>query len=210
MNNSMQFTDDERARLLAVWKRPSEKKIEVIKSFIDSAEFILSDVLNNDFLPIPDWSTKEANRARSEIAAHARALRLALGRLPERELWRLGTVSGITMQVWRMPEPTKRYVPVLSNFFIPITLRQLEIIEAVIKEEDKSPGRKPQPGPNKTLESQIIKRLIFAYSPKTLKVSTSRNGNFYIFLKELGEITGLQFGHDLLKSVNGKEKRGGM
>ena len=49
MNNSMQFTDDERARLLAVWKHPSEKKLEALKSFIDSAEFILSDVLNNDF-----------------------------------------------------------------------------------------------------------------------------------------------------------------
>ena len=161
-------------------------------------------------MPIPVWSDKEANKARAEVAAHARALRLALERLPERELWRLGTVSGITMKNWKMPEPTDRYVTVLSSFFMPITLRQLQIIEAVIKEEDKFPGRKPQPGPNKPLESQIIKRLIFAYSPQTLKVSTSRNGNFYIFLKELGEIAGLQFGHDLLKSVNGKEKRGGM
>lgn len=199
MNNSMQFTDDERARLLAVWKRPSEKKLEAIKKFIEAAEFIVSDVFDND-RPIPVWSVKEANKAHTEIEKHARALRLALERLPQEELGRLGILSGITMQVWKMPEPTKGYVPVLSNRFMPITLRQLQIIESVIKEGDKYPI-KALPGPHKPLERLLIKRLILVYSPQIGEASKSKNGNFYLFIKELAEITGLEIGYDLFKSA---------
>ena len=199
MNNSMQFTDDERARLHAVWKRPSEKKLEAIKKFIELTEFIVSDVLHHE-IPIPVWSVKDAKKAHSEIEKHARALRLALQGLPPGELNRLGTLAGFTMQTWKMPEPTKGYVPVLSNCFMPITLRQLQIIESVIEVNDRH-ARKALPGPHKPLERLLIKRLILVFSPQIGEASLSKNGNFYLYIKELADIAGLEIGHDLFKSA---------
>lgn len=187
-----EFTPTQRKVLLALWKQES-KQIAAAK-FINYAEKILSWAYR---YPTDLQTDAEAVELSQVIELHANALRIALERLnnSERAAW-----GSLVSSALRGGTCDRLFIINEGQSHTNQILRSLYALEEVAKRSAAS--RKPKRGPQKIVESKVIRDLASVYEMSFGRLpAVSSNGIFVQFLRQVGDIVGLEMGPDLVRSV---------
>lgn len=199
------FTPSQRRDLAACWPaRMSAAKRQALDGFLSDTEFALS-VLLHPSIARSRLTQKEWCDALLSMETHARALHLAIERLPDHEYLMLSeTISVYISKHGILPSRERVYgrcskeIAIAPGDVLPL----LSTLTAQLDLVGKRIGRRPlRRGVDKGLEYEILLSLVGLHRYILGEVSASENGVFVRFLKTLGPMVGLSFGVDLLKTV---------
>jgi len=191
--------------LAASWSnRMSDARRRALGDFLSNTELALS-VLLHPSIARSRLTQKEWHDALLSMETHARALHLAIERLPDHEYLVLSEMisvyiskHGIFPSRERVYGRCSKEVVIAPGDVLPL----LSTLTAQLDLVGKMIGRQPlRRGVDKGLEYEILLSLVEWHRYILGNVSASENGVFVRFLKTLGPMVGLSFGVDLLKTV---------
>jgi hypothetical protein len=199
------FNKAQLRELAANWSnRMSDARRRALDDFLSNTEFALS-VLLHPSIARSRLTQKEWRDALLSMETHARALHLAIERLPDHEYLMLSeTISVYISKHGILPSRERVYgrcnkeIAIAPGDVLPL----LSTLTAQLDLVGKMIGRRPlRRGVDKGLEYEILLSLVEWHRYILGEVSASENGVFVRFLKTLGPMVGLSFGVDLLKTV---------